>query len=369
MTKNRYPFVLCIVLLAGLMGTWAAQGVQAQASTGIVRVAPSGSNAAGCGSASNPCQTLQFAVEQLISGSGASRAINGEVRIAAGTYTEGNPAFENIIGIGLPGNLTIRGGYTTSNWNSSSPTNATILDGQGSRRGILITVPEAQAAGCAMRVENLSITNGRSSAAEPSGGGILINNCSGVTVSNVSVRNSIAAGQNNTGNIGLSPGTGGGIAVRGTTNVRAGLTLQNVTLANNQALGGDEGNFARGGLGSGGGLYGINAAVVANGLTVSNNSASAGDAPAGSGEDGVQRADGLGGGIGLIQSTFSIANATIGQNHAQGGNAAGKGGLGLGGGLFIEISSGTLQDVTVSSNSAQGANGNEAGPGLGGGVF
>jgi hypothetical protein len=346
-----------------------ASGVQAQSGTGVIRVATTGTNVAGCGSVAQPCQTPHFAVLASIQ-NGSS--FQGEILIAGGTYTQ-SPDDQLIKITVLSANLRITGGYTTSNWNVSNPVaNPTILDGQNGKRGILISVPENVAATCNVTISNLTIQNGRALATDPYGGGVLIDNCSNVRISNVTVKDSKAIGQNDTNAGSSSPGAGGGIAVRGNTNVKGGLTLNTVTLSNNQANGGDEANGARGGLGLGGGLYSIYGSVTATGLTVTNNSVKGGNAPGKAGELNGQRGDGLGGGVTLIYTTFSIDQMTLTGSVAQGGVSGAKGGLGLGGGINIELSTGTILNSTIQANQAIGGasdSGGTGGAGLGGGIF
>lgn len=345
-------------------------GAQAQSATGVVRVAITGTDTTSCGSTSQPCRTPQYAIERLIVTSAGVRSFQGQVLIAAGTYgPTGDPSVAGVVGIGLGGNLTIRGGYSTSNWNTSNPAaNPTILDGQNSKRGILITVPAATAPNCTITISGLTITNGLATGSDPYGGGILIDNCSNVRVSNVTIANNKAVGQDNTNAGPTSPGAGGGIAVRGSTTVKAGLTLSSVTLQNNQANGGNEGSGARGGLGNGGGLFAINSNVNASDLIVTGNTAKAGNAPGGSGAGGDgQLGDSLGGGIALIDTpTFTLNRLTVSNNSATGGNAAGTGGYGLGGGIFTERSAGTISNSTMSSNQAVGGNGSTGGGSEGG---
>jgi hypothetical protein len=369
MSRNRPTFVLALGLVLALIAGLSADSARAQVGTGIIRVATTGSDVAGCGSAGSPCRTPYFAVLQSIQ----SGQFLGEIRIAGGRYSES--ADVDLIKITVySSNLRITGGYPPGNWNTSDPANnPTVLDGQNSKRGIRISVPTDVAPLCNVTVSNLTIENAHSTTAigDTYGAGLLVDNCKNARLANVTIQNSAATGLANTGNPAASPGAGGGIAVRGAgQSAMAGLTLQNVTLANNQAVGGDEGGYPRGGLGAGAGLYSFYGTVNASGLTVSGNTAQAGSAPGGSGEDSGQRADGLGGGITLIYSSFNLSGLIVTQNVTRGGTAAGKGGLGLGGGLNIELSTGTISNANISGNQASGAaGGSVGGAALGGGIF
>src|SRR5262249_54787630 len=125
------------LLMALLVIVAAATDAGAQ----LLRVAPVGVNAAGCGTAANPCRTIQFAVDQISSA--------GTILVAgspSGTRYTYDAATESCLGpFGMTGivcivnkEVTIRGGFSTSNWTSPSPTaNLTIIDGQNSSRGFL----------------------------------------------------------------------------------------------------------------------------------------------------------------------------------------------------------------------------------------
>ena len=345
---------LIVLSLISMLLLPFGNSIHAQTNTGIIRVAPNGSDTPGCGSESSPCQSPLFGAYQAIQS--ATFTVSGEVRIAGGRYSQS--AFSSLVHVGNAGNLRISGGYSTSNWNGSDPiNNATILDGQNTKRGIFISVPNDKAAACHITISNLTIENGRSNndIGNTYGGGILIDNCTDVRISNVTIRNSQAVGLSNTGNSIAAAGAGGAIAVRGNQSVQAGLTLQNVILSSNQALGGNEASAIRGGLGVGGAIFSESSKLNFTNVTLIDNIARAGDAPGGSGNEGGQRADGLGGGLAIIRSpSFTINGLTIRGNKAEGGDANGLAGLALGGGLFIELSSGSISNATIQGNQASG---------------
>jgi hypothetical protein len=332
--------------------------VQAQVGIGVIRVAATGSDSAGCGGAGSPCRTIQYALNLAADGD--------EVRVAAGTYTGTG---DNLLFISNK-HVTLGGGYSTSDWNTPNPTlNVTIIDGQNVRRGIRVVSSEVTLTG-------FTIRNGYAQGANDSpddlsfafGGGFQADH-STVTLNDVTLTGNTVQGGANSGGGHGGAGAGGGLAFLNST-----AWLANVTLAGNTALGGaGSANSVRGGLGLGGGLYAYNSTVIASDLTVTRNVARAGDAPGSVGIEGVQRADGLGGGVSVILSQLSLTHATLGNNSARGGAASGKGGLGLGGGLFIELSTGTLTDATLRENAVQGGTSSgkdgEGGAGLGGGGF
>jgi hypothetical protein len=161
--------------------------------------------------------------------------------------------------------VTIRGGYTTTNWTASDPaTNATTLDALGRGRVAFLT----GGSGVNVTLENLTVRGGSNSGVlmgsvnatlngmqivsntAPNGGGI---NASGsvLTVTNSTVRGNTASGW------------GGGISNAGTR-----LALINSTLSSNQAQGGNASTDGGGALD----LYGASNVTLIN-STVSGNTA------------------------------------------------------------------------------------------------
>ena len=163
---KRLPLVLVATLLAGLalagalalLGAWdSGLGLpvaHAQSGTGTVRVATTGTDTVGCGSAISPCRTVQYAVDQAVAGE--------EILVATGVYTPGGQS--QVANIGK--NLTVRGGYTTINWTTPDPdVNHTTLDAQNNGRGVYI-----HGAGVSVTLEGLRVTGGN--AGDFAGGGV-----------------------------------------------------------------------------------------------------------------------------------------------------------------------------------------------------
>jgi len=124
--------------------------------------------------------------------------------------------------------LTIQGGYTATNWTTSSSTNITTIDAQNLGRVIYAIAP--------VTLSDLRVQNGLWTVAGQHGGGIYTNQA--ITLTNVIVRNNGATGSN---------GSGGGLYVNN------GLArVISSTFRNNNA---DSG-------GSGGGAYFLNNALV-----------------------------------------------------------------------------------------------------------
>jgi parallel beta-helix repeat protein len=139
----------------------------------VIYVAPG----ANCGGATPCFATLQAAANNAISGD--------EIRIAAGTYTDINNQGSLTQILYISTSLTIRGGYTITNWTVSDPiANPTVLDAQGLGRVIYVT------GNVIVTVENLQITGGNSIGLggshignEDAGGGIYVISAA-LTISN-----------------------------------------------------------------------------------------------------------------------------------------------------------------------------------------
>lgn len=183
--------------------------VPARAAGVIIHVAPTGTDAATCGSVLAPCRTIQYAVN--LPGGGA------EIRVATGVYTgSGNQV------VWLNENLTLRGGFTTSNWLTPDPAiNPTIIDGENVRRGVLID------ANPTVIVSGFHIRNGRVIATNEPGAGIF-NKYGTAAIEDCQVYNNVAPG--------TSPGgsPGGGVANGDGASVSY-LTLRRNRIFNNQA--------------------------------------------------------------------------------------------------------------------------------------
>jgi parallel beta-helix repeat protein len=185
--------------LALLLGLWAANmtlssfvnGYYAETSLGAMTIryvdAATGQDANNCTNLANPCATVQYAVDSASSGD--------EIRIAGGIYTDVIEAN----GLDQTGyidiSLTIRGGYSVTNFTESFPlTQTTILDAQTLGRGLVITGAVTAV------IENLTIQNGdatgqggaeNGNSCPDAGGGIYVNNAS-VTLTNNKIQSNTA---------------------------------------------------------------------------------------------------------------------------------------------------------------------------------
>lgn len=158
---------LLILFISFLLSDVRAAAGQAGA---IRYVAPGGSDAGApandCKTSSHPCATIQHAVDQSNPGD--------EVRIAGGTYT-GAVTIQNT--------LTLRGGYSTANWNVSNKTanptklmyaclyedwemGAAAIDINAWLAGHLVAIQDLDVDGCGIKadgellVERVTLTNG-----------------------------------------------------------------------------------------------------------------------------------------------------------------------------------------------------------------
>lgn len=126
----NWRMFLLLSIMAGISGAALLSPLTAFASGSVVHVAPSGADTPTCGSASQPCKTIEAGLERIVNP--ATGRYAGEIRLAAGTYTY--PSNWAVAFIWRKGVVTLRGGYTTTNWDTSDPTaNVTIIDGQNVR--------------------------------------------------------------------------------------------------------------------------------------------------------------------------------------------------------------------------------------------
>lgn len=158
-----------------------------QPTAAIRYVAVEGTDAGNdCATSTTPCATVQHAVDVA--------APDDEIRVAAGTYA-GVQVRESITQVVyISQSVTIRGGFTTTNWATSDPeTYATILDAQG--QGRVIVIP-----GGRVVLEGLRMTGGDTRSfvdltwgiTGRNGGGVYIDAYSQVTVSNSQIYSNIA---------------------------------------------------------------------------------------------------------------------------------------------------------------------------------
>ena len=150
MKRLSIPFALTIAFLtvAGLLILVGAmsQGTLVHASPSVLYVAPGGD----CGGASPCYSTVQDAVDAAQPGD--------EIRVAAGLYTGINNKGGLAQMVYIDKSVTIRGGYTTSDWDNPNPdANHTELNAQTLGRVVYITGTDT-----VVTLEGLHLTYGNS---------------------------------------------------------------------------------------------------------------------------------------------------------------------------------------------------------------
>jgi uncharacterized repeat protein (TIGR01451 family) len=245
-------------------------------------VAPTGADIGNCTDEVSPCRTVQYAVDRAWEGS--------VVKVAAGVYTcvHGRPR-NDVIATGIvtqvvyvSKTVTIRGGYTTTNWATSDPAaNPTTLDAQGQGRVFYVT------GAITPTIEGLRITGGDSirlggnPEGYDAGGGVYVITATATLQDSQVFSN--------------TSGTGGGVYMYASKSI-----FHNNSITNNVA-------------GDGGGLYIQESGPVLNGDTI------------------VANTGYLGGGLCLKDSIGVLSQTTIASNTGD-----------LGGGLYLRDSSATL---------------------------
>lgn len=334
----------------------------AAAQTTIYRVATTGTDTAGCGTEVLPCRTIQYVLNLP-----ALFQATATILLAAGTYN--NPTACLTTGTAvvcvLNQNITLLGGYTTSNWSGANPTlNTTVIDGQNSGRAVRVQTTGATEPHASLRLEGVTVQNGLAQGASSGsdtdtyafGGGLLAEHAT-LVLRNVIFKNNRAIGGSTAQSYG-GVGSGGGLAANATdwSMGFATATLENVTFDGNQSIGGT--GAVRGGAAHGGALFTYSTTLTGNGVTFINNTATGGNTNGG-GVFNNERADGLGGAVSVeIYSNVSLQNVTAMTNTATGGNAVnGEGAGAFGGAFFVELASLSLTNGYLYNNKAQGGNG------------
>lgn len=364
---------LWLALLCALSGLATAQLAsppahsQVRASARTLHVATTGGDSSSCGAVSAPCRTIHRAADLAASGD--------TILVAAGTYTY-NASVDTCsflttraVACFVDKDLTILGGYSTSNWSSADPlSNLTVIDGQNTRRGVAVVAYNRAAS---LRMEGFTIQNGLAQGAASGGdfftyaygGGIWAQNGS-LTLRDMVFRNNRAIG----GNLGSGYGGGGagGAVTIAATRGGAPSLLERIRFEGNQALGGT--GPERGGLALGGGLFVYQATMTGYALSFDGNRAQAANS-GGAGSSAGLLADGLGGAAAFNESTATLYGATALRNQAIGGNATASAGGGYGGGFYAEDSTLNLFQSMVRDNTVQGGVARAGGVAFGGGVL
>lgn len=375
MRPNIALITLVIVFVLALMAMMAMGEVGPSHANGPVTryVATTGADSGNCSSPDKPCRTIQYAVNQSFSGD--------TILVAQGVYTDTSldPCqflrTRSVVCF-VDKRLTIRGGYSATDWAEADPArNPTIIDGGSSHRGVAVV--GYQTTDAHLEMTGFIIRNCRAEgpayANDPTpisfGGGMLVLHAS-ITLRDMVFRNNKVQGP--------SVGTGvGGPAYGAALYIYKPLSgavsyIRGVTFEANESYGGNGAD--RGGIAFGA-LYIDNAKVIVEDSTFVGNIARAGSAT-GSGQGGnPPEADALGGGIGVQESNLTLRHVTIKDNQVIGGDAQEYGGGAYGGGIFVEdvVSDSFrvqvyISDSYVAGNIAVGGNGVEGGRAVGGGI-
>lgn len=196
---------LCMTVALGLGMTlgvlWLLGGspLVVRADPGTLYVAPTGADSSNCINSANPCLTVQYAVDQA--------GADDDIRVATGAYTytiARTPplGYPNLPASGvitqvvyISETITVRGGYTATNWATSYPlTQPTTLDAESGKRGIFVggTVT--------VTLENLRIIGGDATGlgGDPllwdAGGGIALAGSDRATLSGNAIYSNTAGG-------------------------------------------------------------------------------------------------------------------------------------------------------------------------------
>jgi hypothetical protein len=366
--KFLYALV-CVAMISSSGALKTSAGSPNLPEARIFRVSPTGTDVAGCGSEIQPCRSIQYAVNQTVSGD--------TILVAEGTYTYNNldpctsPITHSVV-CWWDKQLTINGGYSDDNWTVADPVdNLTIIDGGGTYRGVAIL----RFAGIAsLNMQGFTIQNGRAVGAPVGnqytghafGAGMWVSQ-SFVNLKNMVFKNNIATGGSSQSYPVAGWGFGGGLALEGPPN-GGNSTLEKLLFTGNQSIGGSGSNGAGNGLG--GGLFSDHAALTAKELTFTNNLAKGGI----NGGSGCSNPGSGYGGAAALQShnSLNLTSIIATGNQALGSNATGTNscpGTGAGGGFFLEGATASISDSLFQANLATGGMANQGGVGWAGGLY
>ena len=357
--RLSFAFTLGMLTLVGmlaLLGMWSSGPALAQAGTGIIRVATTGSDIPGCGGTGNPCRTVQYAVDQAQPGD--------EIRVATGIYTgvqarpvppgypypPANGLIAQVVYINKT--VTVRGGYTAADWNTSDPdANLTTLDAQGQGR-VLVA-----AGAVSPTIEGLHITGGNAAGlggfpatVMRHGGGGMYAISATVILKNSRLFSNAAV-------------TGGGLLMVGST-----VTVShNSILSNTAAYGGglslydspatlsDNAVFSNAASGGGGGMFLIGSPATLDSNAISSNTAlvcgglclGAGPATLTNNVVADNRVGTASSGLCIGDSLFRLLHNTIARNTGGDGSGIYVGGTASGGYTTVAMTNTILAGQTV----------------------
>lgn len=341
-------------------------------STSAVRyVSPSGVDSGDCRDLSQPCRTIQYAINKANSGD--------IIKVAQGVYSYDalvDPChflLTRAVVCVLDKSVTVEGGYRSSDWSAPvEDPSLTTIDAQRQYRGVAnigYNAPQSTH----MTLRHFTIKNALVSGPtyltpyDPSGvgAGMLVQHAS-VNLENIVFENNEARGGNTTFGSG-GQADGAGLRIEVIPEGKFGL-LRRVVFRNNRSLGGS--GPERGGVAFGA-LFIYRGNVIIEDAVFENNLAKGGNST-GSGNFGAPpNADGLGGAIGLEKGNLVLRRVQIIGNSAIGGDASQVAGTGYGGGIFVEDFDGNETEVVIEdslffNNVARGGQAIEGGGAVGG---
>ena len=278
---NNFPrkflyALVCVAMISSLGALKTSASSLSLPEAKIIRVSTTGTDAAGCGSETQPCRSIQYAVNQTVTGD--------TILVAKGTYTYNNldpcssPITHSVV-CWWDKQLTINGGYSDENWTVADPVNnLTIIDGGGTYRGVAVLRFTGTAS---LNMQGFTIQNGRAVGAPVGnqytghafGAGMWASK-SFVNLKNMIFKNNVATGGSSQSYPVAGWAFGGGLALEGPPN-GGNSTLEKISFTGNQSIGGSGSDGAGNGLG--GGLFSSDAAVTAKELTFTNNLAKGGN--------------------------------------------------------------------------------------------
>lgn len=316
-----------------------------QANAGTFRVDVTGGlDGPTCGSEVAPCASLQKAVDLASDGD--------TILVAQGTYVD-----DELCATGAPPGLptvlcvqkqvTILGGFdpATSGWSVPNPiANTTTIDGQSTRRGVIVNRPAGGLRMEGFTIQNCLADNGSN---EFGGGMWAVLAGQGLTLRSVVFADNSAQGGSS------NQAGGGGLAIQGDAATPMSANLEGVRFERNEAQGGS------GGAALGGGLHIDHATVGGFDLEFVDNTATGGSA-----------GDALGGGASFLFGSSSTLERIIATGNQALGTTSSSA---FGGGIYAEgvpsivadATSVTIIDADIQNNTAQGGStGGAAGGGM-----
>jgi hypothetical protein len=327
-----------------------------------------------CQDPTQPCRTLQHAVNQSTSGD--------TILVAAGVYSYtgvDNPCERYLGGQKavvciVNKRLTLRGGYASGNWSTADPAvNLTVIDGQDQVRGVWVQDTAPRVAGITM--EGFTIRRGYVQGKARGddeqtfafGAGMLAD-FSQVTLRNMRFENNVALGGNTQNEYGGSA-AGAALAIRAAP---TRVYLDRLVFVNNRAEGGS--GRIRGGYAMGAGLFTLRSEADGSNLEFYDNTARAGSTTGSGRTSDNQTADAFGAVTIMGYADVTLQNVIAQRNRSIGADAPTYAGGAFGGAITVEGFPGTgsatvrIIGCILTDNLAQGGKAANGGMAAGGAI-